>query len=79
MVTDRDITLIKALSSFPQFRDSVNLLCKWYINQNVLAKYKYYFPPVKKVRKKIVKAFTFDIFLLEWKSFINFINEAIFW
>ena len=78
-VTDRDVALIKALSSFPQLRDSVNLLCKWHINQNVLAKCKHYFPPAKKVGKKIVKALTFDTFLLKWKSLINSTNEATFW
>ena len=45
----------------------------------MFAKCKYYFSPIKKVGKKIIKAFTFNIFLLEWKLFINFINEAIFW
>ena len=45
----------------------------------MLAKYKHYFPPIKKVRKKIVKAFTFDTFLLEWKLFINSTDKAIFW
>ena len=45
----------------------------------MLAKCKRYFPPAKKVGKKIVRAFTFDIFLLEWKSLINSTNEAIFW
>ena len=78
-VTDRDVALIKALGSFPQLQGSVNLLCKWHIHQNVLAKCKRYFPPATKVGKRVVRAHTFEEFLSEWKSVVSSGDEATFW
>ena len=77
-VTDRDAALIKALRSFPQLKQSVNFLCKWHINQNVLAKCKSHFPRAKKVGKKVVRAAAFTEFLDEWKKIVCSTDEATF-
>ena len=78
-VTDRDAALIKALGSFPQLKSSVNLLCKWHINQNVLAKCKSYFSRATKVGKKVVRVPAFTEFLKEWKKIVHSSDEATFW
>ena len=78
-VTDRDTALIQALGSFPQLEKSVNLICKWHINMNVLAKCKSYFPAAKKVGNRVVRAPAFVAFLSEWKKVISSTDEAVFW
>ena len=56
----------------------MNLLCKWHINQNVLAKCKSHFPRAKKVGKKVVRASAFTEFLDEWKKIVCSTDEATF-
>ena len=51
IVTDRELALINCLKS--SFSQSIHLLCRWYVNMNVLTKVKKYFLALIKVLSHI--------------------------
>lgn len=73
IVTDRDLALINAIRSYHELEQAVQLLCRWHISKNILAKCKPYFP--KAVRnpqtRQIERAPSFLAFLDEWELLIN--------
>ncbi|KAK7216615.1 hypothetical protein V2G26_004618 [Clonostachys chloroleuca] len=77
-VTDREIALINALESDPRLARSVNLLCRWHINMNVLAKCKSMFPGAKRVGGVIQRDPGFEAFLSDWGKLIRSRDEATF-
>ncbi|KAL6406143.1 uncharacterized protein AUP68_10706 [Ilyonectria robusta] len=44
IITDRELALMKALKRNPELGAVPHILCRWYVNMNVLAKCKQHFP-----------------------------------
>jgi hypothetical protein len=68
IVTDRDIGLINAIEV--RFPASRHLLCRWYINMNILAKTKGFFPKPVRVNRVIQRAPQFQEFLRSWNTLL---------
>ena len=77
IVTDRELALINCLDS--RFPKSRHLLCRWYVNTNVLAKTKKYFPgPIKDKSGKVQRHPTFQAFLTDWVILLQSETESIY-
>ena len=69
--TDRELSLINSLQSNPTFNDIPQLLCRWHVNINVLAKTRQWFPkPTVSEDGAIIRHPTF-------KQFIGAYNRMI--
>lgn len=70
-VTDRELALINRIKGEPHLAKSVNLLCCWYININILAKCKRMFPAAKRVNGRIERDPSFQFFLYDWGRLVR--------
>lgn len=77
-VTDRELALINAIESQPALKDSVNLLCRWHINMNVLTKCKSMFPGAKRVNGVVERDPSFQAFLQDWGKLVRSRDEGTF-
>ena len=71
IVTDRELALINALASFKELKNTVQLLFRWHVSKNVLAKTKAYFLKASRVNGRIERAPSFTLFLKEWEALIG--------
>lgn len=72
IVTDRELALINALTSFQELENAAHLLCRWHISKNVLAKCKSYFPKAtRNTQGQIERAPSFTSFLQDWEKLIS--------
>ena len=77
IVTDRELALIECLDT--QFPESTYLLCRWYVNMNVLAKTKKFFPgPIKDSDGRVKRHPLFQSFLCCWNILLGSTNEQAF-
>ncbi|XP_071720539.1 uncharacterized protein [Rutidosis leptorrhynchoides] len=67
IMSDRELALMNAITSV--FPSTINLLCVWHIEKNVVANCKKYFK----------RAEDFEMFMLSWKNVVYSTTEAIFW
>ena len=67
-VTDREITLIKALWTY--FPSSRHFLC-WHVNMNILAETKKFFPGLVKVGEQVMRHPPFQAFLSGWNMLLD--------
>ena len=70
IVTDRELALISCIES--SFIQSIHFLCRWYVNMNVLAKTKKYFPgSIADSIRKIRRYPSFQTFLGDWNTLLS--------
>ena len=76
IVIDWELALIRALKA--QFPNSQHLLCCWYININVLAKTRQFFPAPSRVGGRIIRHPRFQDFLSSWNSLLASSTEDLY-
>ena len=76
IVTGRELALIRSLNT--QFPSSQHLLCRWYVNLNVLAKTKQYFPGPTQFNGYPVQHPRFQDFLTSWNRLLSGPLELIY-
>lgn len=78
IITDRELALMKALKRNPELGAVPHILCRWYVNMNVLAKCKQHFPKAIRKGNTTIRNPAFQDFLDQWNQLINSSTEADF-
>jgi MULE transposase domain len=76
IVIDRELALMWCLDT--RFPGSQHILCRWYINMNVLAKTKRWFPAPVRVNGIIQRHSQFQDFIRSWNTLLASPTEQIY-